>query len=337
MVAALTGGDAAGSGIALFEPRDAYRFHSVTSSFSLTADPTTGENPQYGAAISYWIGEGPSEEGEDDSATEVSIRIENQAGETVRTLSGTANPGINRMWWNLRGEPATPLRLRTKPQFADWLTLGPERVREIEGGAAILQLPGSYTVVLEAGESEHRQPLTVIKDPYSEGAAGDIAAQIATLEEIRGDIDTVAGMINRVEWVRRQLIDLQQVLADSEDSEELATATDELLGTLTSVQAACASSVSPAPARTVCAGPCACTASSPTCSAASPRPISRPPTRPRGSGGAGAGAARSGRRARASDRHRRRGFQRASTRARTGTGGDRRPLAVSNLAGRTGG
>ena len=236
MVAALTGGDAAGSGIALFEPRDAYRFHSVTSSFSLTADPTTGENPQYGAAISYWIGEGPSEEGEDDSATEVSIRIENQAGETVRTLSGIANPGINRMWWNLRGEPATPLRLRTKPQFADWLTLGPERVREIEGGAAILQLPGSYTVVLEAGESEHRQPLTVIKDPYSEGAAGDIAAQIATLEEIRGDIDTVAGMINRVEWVRRQLIDLQQVLADSEDSEELATATDELLGTLTSVQ-----------------------------------------------------------------------------------------------------
>ncbi len=44
-------------------------------------------------------------------------------------------------------------------------------------------------------------------------------------------------MINRTEWIRRQLIDLRPVLLASETGEELADASEELLGTLTDIEA----------------------------------------------------------------------------------------------------
>ncbi len=228
MVAAAQGEDASGSGTKLFTLRDAYRFQPITSSFPNFNDPTAGQNPEYGASLNYWLGDAP-EDG-------VTLRIDNAAGETVRTLQGPADVGINRVWWDLRGEPVTPLKLRTKPQFADWMTLGPERVRQVQAGGAILLPPGTYTVTLEVGEETYSEQLTVIKDPHSEGSEADIAAQVALLEEIRSGMDHAAILINRLEWVRRQLNDLRAVLAEGDDTEELVTASEELEGEITSVE-----------------------------------------------------------------------------------------------------
>ena len=204
----------------LFEPRSAYRFHNITSPMSMPNDPTAGENPQYGASINYWLGS--------EQATDVEIRVATASGETIRTLEGTTDYGINRVWWNLRDESATRIKLRTKPRYADWVDLGPDRWRSGGGGISVLMPPGTYTVTLAVDGSEYTRQLEVLKDPNSEGTEADIAVQIAKVKEIRDDYDVAAGLVNRIEWVRRQLYDLRAVLEDQGGAEEILTAAEEL-------------------------------------------------------------------------------------------------------------
>jgi hypothetical protein len=187
---------------------------------SMSNDPTAGQNPEYGASINYWLASEP--------AGDVEIRIATESGETIRTLEGTKELGINRVWWNLRDESSTQIKLRTKPRYADWVDLGPDRWRSGGGGISVLMPPGRYTVTLAVDGREYPQPLDVLKDPNSEGTEGDIAAQIAKVKEIRGDYDAAAGLVNRIEWVRRQIYDLRAVLEDQGGAEEILTAAEEL-------------------------------------------------------------------------------------------------------------
>jgi hypothetical protein len=192
-------------------------------------DPSDGENPPYGALINYWLGS--------DGHGDVSIRIENDRGETVRILDGTTHEGINRVWWDLRSEPSAEIKLRTKPTYGEWLDLGDERWRSGGGEITILEPPGTYTVVLDLDGSEQRRQLQVLKDPNSEGSEDDIAEQTALLYQLRDDHEQVTAAINQLEWLRRQLYDLQAVLADAPAGRDsLIEATEEVDGTLIAVE-----------------------------------------------------------------------------------------------------
>ena len=224
----------------LFAPRPAYRFRPVSEPFAMFDDQSDGENPPYGASINYWLAEET-----DDS---VKIEIANAAGDVVRTLDGTGQAGVNRVWWNLNGEPVTEIRLRTKPLYADDIDLGDERWRPLPsvlggpggaGAAVVLQPPGEYTVALKVGGDSGdptldagvlAQTLEVRKDPHSEGTMADIQAQLAMLGEIRADYETAAELINRVEWARRQILDAKAVLdgRDDDASRAMAAAADSL-------------------------------------------------------------------------------------------------------------
>ncbi|MGH7501739.1 MAG: WD40/YVTN/BNR-like repeat-containing protein [Longimicrobiales bacterium] len=218
----------AASSAHLFAPRDAYRFRSRTSPMTMPNDMTAGENPEYGASINYWLGSTPD--------GDVTIRIANASGDTVRTLSGTRDTGINRVWWDLEDENSTPVRLRTTPRYADWVDLGPDRVRIANNGLTILQPPGSYTVTLEVDGQSFTQPLRVLKDPNSIGTEADIVAQIALVEQIRADHDLAADAINRIEWVRRQLYDLEPILEEQSGADGLLQADRALMTSLIEVE-----------------------------------------------------------------------------------------------------
>jgi len=220
--------EVASSSAHLFRPRDAYRFIRRTSPMVMPNDMTEGENPPYGAAISYWLGE--------DTEGPVSVRISDASGRAVRTLSGSTSPGLNRVWWDLEDENSLAIRLRNKPLYAVWVDLGPERVRVASNGLSILQPPGTYTVTLEVGGQTFSQPLRVLKDPNSEGSEADIGAQIALLEEIRSDHDRAAEAINRIEWVRRQMGDLSEVLEDQGRTEDVVASGRELVTKLIEVE-----------------------------------------------------------------------------------------------------
>ncbi|HEX6315861.1 MAG TPA: hypothetical protein VFZ73_13415 [Gemmatimonadaceae bacterium] len=196
----------AASAAHLFKPRDAYRFQQRTQPMTMPNDMTAGENPDYGAYINYWLGSTPR--------GTVTIRIADASGTVVRTMQGTRDRGINRVAWNLQDNPSMPIRMRTTPLYADWVDLGPNRVRSGGNGIALLQPPGTYTVTLDVDGRTFTQPLRVLKDPNSEGTEADIAAQFTALKAMRADHDSAASAINRIEWTRRQLLDLEAILRD---------------------------------------------------------------------------------------------------------------------------
>jgi photosystem II stability/assembly factor-like uncharacterized protein len=68
-----------------------------------------GQNPEPGSAISYWLKSG---------ASSVQIAITDISGNTVRTIDGTKNAGLNRVQWNLQRGAAPPANTGRAEQTA---------------------------------------------------------------------------------------------------------------------------------------------------------------------------------------------------------------------------
>ncbi len=214
----------------LFTPRPAYRFRNITAPAAPSVDMTAGQNPPYGASINYWLKSAP--------AGDVKVQIVDAKGQTVRTLDGSKRAGINRVTWDLRYDPSKPLRLRTSPAYAPELTVGPEGWRPApEGGQmSVLSAPGTYTVKLAAGGQELTQPLVVRKDPNSAGTENDVQTQVATLLDLRKDLEGVVDMVNQIEVVRKQLADITTVLQGDPSASAVKQAADQLERKLTDVE-----------------------------------------------------------------------------------------------------
>ncbi len=210
----------------LFALREPYRFRPTTEPMTMLEDPAVGFNPPNGAFINYWLGTEPT--------GPVRIRIDNADGDTVRILTGSNHEGINRVVWNFQGEPQPQIRLRTKPLYADWVEFNDAGWRPgggggfFGGGGGVTQPPGTYTVTLEVDGESYSRPLTVLKDPNSDGTLADIMEQTDLVEAIQADIVTASEMVNRIELIRRQLVDLQSVVTASGDNEDVAAAADSL-------------------------------------------------------------------------------------------------------------
>ncbi len=195
----------------LFPPRPAYRFRTITAPSTPYDDPTVGDNPPYGASLNYYL--------KAASAEPVRLTVRKEKGEVIRTLTGTGQAGINRVYWDLRYEPSDAIRMRTNPiPPAPQVRLGPEGWRSPSGGGAaisVLAPPGSYSVTLSAGGREQTQSLTVRKDPNSAGSEADIEAQTRLLLDLRRDLNTAVGVLNRVESIRSQLESFGRVADDA--------------------------------------------------------------------------------------------------------------------------
>ncbi len=208
------------SDMALFAPRPVYRFQPVSSTMQMFPGPSAGKDPPYGASIHYWLKE------KNDS---IRLVIRNAGGKTVKTLKEKGKPGINRVWWNLRGEPTQKIVFRTEPHYADWVPLSKERTRKAKTAPfSILLPPGTYTVELQSAGKSYTANLQVLKDPHSEGTEEDIAKQISLLEELYGEMNSVTAAINRIERIRRQLLDLKAILKPLKDKQEVVTVIDTI-------------------------------------------------------------------------------------------------------------
>jgi len=214
--------EARGQPVTLFKPRPAYRFRSITAPNAMTDDPTAGQNPPYGAAINYWLKATPS--------GDVTVTIQDAGGKAIRTLKGTKNVGMNRVWWDLRNDSTPPARLRTPPLYAPEVRLGAEGWRPAPGIGTLMVLmpPGTYTVKLSAGGQDLTQPLVVRKDPNSGGSEEEIRVQDSLLFDLQSDFVATVGLINQIELVRSQLVTLRSVLAADRAAADIRAAADSL-------------------------------------------------------------------------------------------------------------
>lgn len=194
----------------LFKPRATYRFrHTDDGRESDVGAHVTGENAPYGADINFKL-----------SAPVKDVEITISDGkETIRTLKADGHPGLNRVWWDLRYEPGSPVRMQTTPFDAPWAE--PHHNYAAYGTrippAGPIVPPGNYTVHVKAGSQEESEPLTVLPDPHTAGTAQGIRAQVEFIREVLGEENQAADMINHLEWTRRQVEDLETVLGASGD------------------------------------------------------------------------------------------------------------------------
>ncbi len=224
--------DVLASDVHLFVPRPTYRMHSVTG----------GARANATAYINYYLKDAPQ--------GQVQITILDDEGETVNTLRGTRRSGINRVPWDLRYTSVEQAKLRTKPP-GNPQVVEEKRFRttwEREGWIPILSwgtgggfrgitvAPGTYTIKLSVADEEYTQELVVRKDPRSDGTLADIEAQVAMQIELREDLKSAAGMINDIEWIKKQLDDLIVVLEQDESAADVIAGAESLYSELQAVE-----------------------------------------------------------------------------------------------------
>ena len=220
------------SSVHLFKPRPAYRLHSITGGPRLTHE----------AYINYYLKDPPN--------GEVTVTILDESGQTVASVPGTKEPGLNRVSWNLGYSGARGAKLRTKPagnpRVVEELRFRDTWEREgwfpllswgaMAGFQGFLVAPGIYTVKLEAGDQEFSEKLEVKKDPRSAGTLADIQEQVKLQLEIRDDLNLCSDMISRLEWMRKELYDLKDVLSSGKGAAEVSPVIDEFNQKLQSVE-----------------------------------------------------------------------------------------------------
>ncbi|MFQ5538338.1 MAG: sialidase [Gemmatimonadota bacterium] len=205
-----------------FEPRPAYRFLPREPSKSQPGDPAAGENPRYGAALNFYVREG---------GAPVKVVVEDASGNEVRTLSrGAARAGLNRIGWDLRYAPSREPRLRTPPLEHAHAGIGSEGWRAPPDGGRVrpLAVPGRYRIRLRVGDQERVRWLTVLQDPDSRAGPGDMQAQLRLQLELREMTDSVAGLIDRIEWTRKGVGEFLERAAEDDGFQDLVKAGEAL-------------------------------------------------------------------------------------------------------------
>jgi len=213
-------------GFHLFKPRPVYRFRR-NGGYSESGLGKYYQDPPEGAAINYYIKKMP--------ASEVKISILDANQKLVNSFTGSKHAGINRVYWNLRYPDSPEVKLRTLPLGHPGLAYGPQSIQynkdgwrelivEGTGPDGPMAVPGTYTVQIEVDGKQYTQTLEVSKDPKSSATLEDIHEQINLALQIQKKVTDLVKMTNSIEWIRKQIDDLQEFMKANKTADDLIEA-----------------------------------------------------------------------------------------------------------------
>jgi hypothetical protein len=161
----------------------------------------------------------------------VTLEITDAKGKVVRHLHSTSKGGINRITWDLHMDGPELIALRTTPPLNPDIWSEPRFVgkdsRPIthwgiapdqEGPQA---MPGIYMVKLKVDGKSYEQKLELMPNPATAGSDADIASTVALQVRICDDVTKVSNMVNRIEWMRKQIEVMNQELAHDQSKASL--------------------------------------------------------------------------------------------------------------------
>ena len=169
-----------------------------------------GEARPYGALLNYWVGT----EGSGDAT----IDILDVDGSSMRTLIGSAEPGVNRVVWDLRrsGENGAG----GQGGFG-----GP-------GGQAMEVLGGTYTVRITLGDAESTGEVTVLEDAREDIALTRRIAKLQAVERAQSMTTALADAQRRLDRAIETTMNVQESLSGRDGGEDLREEGGALQGSL---------------------------------------------------------------------------------------------------------
>ncbi len=156
------------------------------------------------------------------------VEILDSANKVVRTIQAPTRAGYNRATWDLRYDPPRVVALRTpapdnarifeEPRFRN-RTTRPITHWGIQGAqtSGPLALPGKYTVRLSVNGKTESQSLTVLKDADIKTTDADLVASVQAQVRVRDDLNATADMVNKLEVMRKQILDQKAANAAKPD------------------------------------------------------------------------------------------------------------------------
>ena len=216
----------------LFDPRPAYRFRTVVTEHQ--SDPngvTVGENIPYGADLNYYL----------PVAGPVTLTVTNSDGKVVRVLKEKGTAGLNRAFWDLRGEPLHKAVLLTNPPGKPSVDTPPKgRPIKVWGAPSPkgpLVVPAAFTVSLSVnGTRVGSVPLQVLTDPKSLESMSEMQQQDALSQQIEDEINQVVDLVNHLEVTRKQIETLGATAGTNSRSSRVQTAARVLAGKAVAIE-----------------------------------------------------------------------------------------------------
>jgi photosystem II stability/assembly factor-like uncharacterized protein len=179
-------------------------------------------NPEFNAVISYYLRDGIS--------GQVQIEISDGTGTLIRTLSGPAARGLNRVAWDMHMSPAV-----SEPEASAATGRGGGG----RGGASTgpLVLPGKYRAILKVpgSKSDLRGEISVEGDPLANFSEADRRARQSILMSLYGLQKSLAGARTAALALVAQMDAIKKDITAS-GSDDAAKRVEAIAGRLTQIQ-----------------------------------------------------------------------------------------------------
>ena len=138
----------------------------------------------------------------------VTIDISDSTGKTVRTIKAPVKQGVNRIVWDLEGDPL--------PRFPD--AKESSIFRRTGGGLPVV--PGRYHAVIRFGDATAESDVTVRPDPRFKLADADWAANHAALERVAALQGVAVEAVKRILATRADLKALTRLAGEARAAEK---------------------------------------------------------------------------------------------------------------------
>ncbi len=206
----------------IFTMGPALRFGTKFTRYGVGDRVFRGENPPYGALITYYLKEDPAQD------VTVALEIMDEARQVIHRMTDIPrDAGLNRTAWDLRLDGPRPRTKTAEIQDSFWgRPSGPQ------------VLPGNYTVRLLVGEQSFEKPLKVQFDPTVPSTPEDLQMLQASAFELRDMQSKVNDALRALDGLLAQLRERKRTLLAQVDevSEEVMTAIDEQIAQIIEIQ-----------------------------------------------------------------------------------------------------
>ena len=187
----------------LFDPMPVVRYTPAADVSTLGNRVWLAPNQPYGALLTYWV------DPEWQPGARVRVDVTDEHGRLVRSLTGPAEPGLNRLVWNL-GERSACVPEGEDARPAAVAGGGGPGGRGRGGGTWVRAVPGTYSVRLTLDGETSERPVVVRMDPRVDVSAADMAewhraaAMIERAEcTVRDALGRLQPLVTRLEEVER--------------------------------------------------------------------------------------------------------------------------------------